>query len=69
VPFKYSPGVVDALEPSLDETLIGYLENQKDFLLQEGFLRNDIVIADFVSREPLAEARRIVDLEERTAAA
>lgn len=69
VPFKYSPNVVNALEPSLDENLIGYLEDQKNFLVREGFLRNDFAIADFVAHGPVRAARALVDQEQRSAAA
>jgi ABC-type nitrate/sulfonate/bicarbonate transport system substrate-binding protein len=64
VPFKYSPNVVNALEPSLDESLVRYLEDQKRFLLQEGFLHSDFSIQDFVAPQPLAQARKIVDAEQ-----
>jgi ABC-type nitrate/sulfonate/bicarbonate transport system substrate-binding protein len=62
----YSPGVVDQLEPSLDDRIVGYLEHQKNFLLAEGFLNKDVDIADFVDRRPLEAARRIVDAEGAT---
>lgn len=57
----YSPGVVEALEPSLDPTLIALLENQKDFLLEWGFIDDDFSVSDWVAHEPLAEARRRIE--------
>lgn len=69
VPFKYSPDVVNAREPSLGDNLLGYLEDQKDFPLREGLLRDDFAVSEFVARSPFDEAKRIVDLEEREAAA
>jgi ABC-type nitrate/sulfonate/bicarbonate transport system substrate-binding protein len=68
VPLKYSPDVVNALEPSLDDRLIGYLDDQKSFLLREGFLRHDFKLSDFVASEPLAAARRLLESEEARAA-
>lgn len=69
VSLKYSPDVVKALEPSLDDDLVGYLTDQKDFLLREGFISNDFAIPEFVAYEPLMDARALVDLEQRSAAA
>lgn len=69
IPFKYSSDVTKALEPSLDDDLLLYLKEQKDFLLREGFIRNDIDIAAFVAHEPLRDARALVDAEQRSAAA
>lgn len=65
---RFSPGVAAALEPSLDPTLIGYLQNQKDFLLAEGFLKRDFSIAEFIADAPLKAARKIVDQEDAQAA-
>lgn len=61
VDIAYSPRVAAALEPSLDPELVGLLEIQKDFLLQNGFIPDDFDIAKFVAHEPLVEARRVVD--------
>lgn len=69
VALGYSPDVAAQLEPSLDDRLVGYLEHQKNFLLEEGFLRKDFPIADFIARDPLIEARRIVEQEGRARAA
>jgi ABC-type nitrate/sulfonate/bicarbonate transport system substrate-binding protein len=65
----YSRHLVDQLEPSLDDKLIGYLEHQKNFLLAEGFLKKDFAIADVIARGPLIEARRIVEEEQQARAA
>lgn len=59
----YSPQVAAQLEPSLDDTIVGYLEHQKNFLLAEGFLKKDFAIADFIARRPLEDARKVVDAE------
>lgn len=64
VSLRYSPAVAASLEPSLDPTLISYLDNQKNFLLAEGFIKNDFSIDEFVAHEPLAAARKIVDAED-----
>jgi ABC-type nitrate/sulfonate/bicarbonate transport system substrate-binding protein len=61
---RFSPAVSNSLEPSLDPTLVGYLENQKNFLLAEGFIKNDFSIEDFVADAPLRAARKIVDAED-----
>ncbi len=59
----YSSHVAEQLEPSLDDRLVGYLEHQKNFLLAEGFLKQDFAIADFIAREPLIAARKLVDAQ------
>lgn len=59
----YSSDVTAQLEPSLDDRLVGYLEHQKNFLLAEGFIKKDFAIADFIAREPLIAARKLVDAE------
>jgi ABC-type nitrate/sulfonate/bicarbonate transport system substrate-binding protein len=59
----YSPEVAAQLEPSLDDKLVGYLEHQKNFLLAEGFIKKDFAISDFIAREPLIAARKLVDAE------
>lgn len=55
--------VTDSLEPSLGGRLIGYLDSQKNFLLEHDFIRNDFYIRDFVDREPLKAVKAIVDAE------
>ncbi len=57
----YSANVHAALEPSIAPELISLLEDQKDFLVRWGFAANDFSVADWVAREPLEEARRLVD--------
>ncbi|MGO4841517.1 hypothetical protein AB4144_55585, partial [Rhizobiaceae sp. 2RAB30] len=57
----YSANVHAALEPSITPELISLLEDQKDFLVRWGFAPNDFGVADWVAREPLEEARRLVD--------
>lgn len=68
VPLKYSPVVTRALEPSLEDDLLGYLRDQKDFLFREGFIQKDFPINDFVAHEPLQAARALVAAEEGSAA-
>ncbi|HEY0125063.1 MAG TPA: ABC transporter substrate-binding protein [Rhizobium sp.] len=63
IPLKYSPDVTRALEPALDDDLLGYLNDQKEFLLHEGFIHNDFDIAGFAAHEPLRDARILVDSE------
>ena len=63
---RYSPQVTSSLETSLDATLVSYLENQKNFLLEEGFIENDFSIGEFIAREPLEAARKIIDEEDRS---
>jgi ABC-type nitrate/sulfonate/bicarbonate transport system substrate-binding protein len=61
---RYSPEVALSLEPSLDPALLSYLDNQKNFLLAEGFIKNDFSIEEFTARAPLEAARKIVDAED-----
>lgn len=63
VGLSYSPTVAQQLETSLDPALIGHLETQKRFLLEEGFIPNDFSFDDFIAPEPLRRARLIVDAE------
>ena len=58
---RYSAGVTNHLEPSLRPDLLRYLEIQKDFLLEEGFIPNDFSIAAFAAPEILAAALEQVD--------
>lgn len=57
----YSPGVVDALEPSLDPELIARLDDQKSFLLKWGFIKHDFDVSTWIAHEPLAAARLLAD--------
>ncbi len=53
---RFSLGVASRLEPRLDAELLRYLDVQKNFLLEEGFIPNDFSIADFAAPEILLEA-------------
>lgn len=66
---QFSPDVASALEPSLDDRLLAFLDNQKNFLLEHGFIKNDFKIEDFVAREPLRQAKLLVDQEQSRSAA
>jgi ABC-type nitrate/sulfonate/bicarbonate transport system substrate-binding protein len=56
----YSPGLYDALEPSLDPHLLDLLAVQKDFLLAEGFIPEDIDLTAWAAHEPLAAASALL---------
>lgn len=63
VELSYSPKVIHQLETSLDDDLIGHLKTQKEFLLEQGFLKADFSINDFIDPKPLARARELVARE------
>lgn len=54
----YSPDVAHLLAPRLDDRLVLLLEDQKNFLLEHGFITHDFSVPDWIAPEPLAEARR-----------
>ncbi len=61
---RYSPGVASRLEPSLGADLLRYLDVQKNFLLEEGFIPNDFSITEFAAPEILTEALSVVEREQ-----
>lgn len=63
VNIAYSPTAATSLVPSLSDDLLRYLEVQKDFLLEYGFIKNDFRISDFVAHEPLKAAQEILASE------
>jgi ABC-type nitrate/sulfonate/bicarbonate transport system substrate-binding protein len=60
VDHAYSSDVANVLEPSLSPQLIEMITEQKDFLLQYGFIPNDFSVADWVASGPLEEALQLV---------
>lgn len=55
--------------PQLCDAYVAGLETQKNFLRDWGYLREDFAITDWIVREPLEQARRLVGQENRDAVA
>ncbi len=55
----YGPDLHKRFEPSLSEDYVTGLTNQKDFLLQHGFIERDIDVSSWIVSEPLALARSV----------
>jgi ABC-type nitrate/sulfonate/bicarbonate transport system substrate-binding protein len=48
------------LHPDLSDERLNLLEQQKDFLLRQGFIQSEVVIEAWAERSPLLEARRLL---------
>ncbi len=55
----FGPTLHLAFEPSLIETYVTGLRDQKDWLLAEGFIANDFDLDDWIDPTPLARARTL----------
>lgn len=55
--------------PKLTDAYVAGLETQKNFLRDWGYLKEDFEIKDWIVREPLEQARRLVEQEGREAVA
>jgi ABC-type nitrate/sulfonate/bicarbonate transport system substrate-binding protein len=62
------PKLATSLTPRLTPDYIAGLDAQKNFLRDWGFLAGDFDINDWIVREPLEEALRIVAAETKVAA-
>jgi ABC-type nitrate/sulfonate/bicarbonate transport system substrate-binding protein len=56
----YRDGFHRTLHPDLSDERVTLLDQQKAFLLVHGFLAQDFELGDWIAREPIDEARRIV---------
>jgi ABC-type nitrate/sulfonate/bicarbonate transport system substrate-binding protein len=53
------------LHPDLSDERLQLLEQQKDFLLRQGFIQSDVAIEDWAAQSPLEEARRLLTATSR----
>ena len=60
---SHGPNVHRAFHPGLSEGFVEALEHQKNFLRDFGYLTSDFDVRSWISREPLNEARRLVERE------
>lgn len=58
---SYGPQIGARLTPSLDDQLVAAVASQKDFLLHHGFIDQDFDVDGWVARQPLEDARRLVE--------
>jgi ABC-type nitrate/sulfonate/bicarbonate transport system substrate-binding protein len=65
VPSAYPGGIHTTLTPSLDDDLVGAIESQKDFLLEQGFIGDDFDVREWIAPGPLAEAEKLLAEEPR----
>lgn len=57
----YTPDVHERLEPGLEPAHVEALEQQKAFLLAEGFIEYDFSVHEWIDRGPLDRARELLD--------
>ena len=56
----YGDGFHRSLHPDLSDERVALLDQQKSFLLVHGFLAQDFELEDWLAREPIEEAHRLV---------
>ncbi|MEU5692796.1 ABC transporter substrate-binding protein [Actinosynnema sp. NPDC020468] len=57
----YRDGFHKGLHPDLSDERLDLLDRQKDFLLSNGFLAQDVDVRAWAAHEPLAEARALLE--------
>ncbi len=62
----FDASVIDNLLPSLDTELIDALKVRKHFLLEHGFLERDFNVDDWIDREPLRRAKKLLESDRAT---